>query len=440
MNISNKSFAPIIILIAVLFVVGIGGYVYFQSQDSSIVSKTTTISDNVVDANNQFGLDLYDRYSATKGKDENIFFSPFSISSVMAMAYEGAKWKTAKEIQSVFHFPEDVQVLREGYQSIYDNINNKENKEEWYKLNVANALWVQSDYKLLDDYLAIVQQYYNGKAANVDFINSTEETRQTINEWVANKTNDKIQDLIPSGSLNDSNDLTRLVLTNAIYFKGIWENKFSESLTEEKDFNITLLLKTKAQMMNQVDHYGHAKLNSIQLLELPYMSYSDERLSMLIILPNKNDIISVENKLNMQTLYEWVSKLEMHKVNVSLPKFKIETTENLNNDLKAIGMTTAFSSLLADFSRMTDTEKLYIDKVLHKAFIENEEGGTEATAVTAIIMDNPVGISRREPPEKIYKFIADHPFIFLILQKTEENKDNNELGNILFMGRVSDPF
>jgi serpin B len=445
----KKEFAPIIIIliIAILAVGGVSSYKYFthkpQTGGTNEGVSTITIfrGDNVVEANNQFSLDLYNKYSAAKKEDENIFFSPFSISSAIAMVYEGAKGKTAEEIQSVFHFPAEVKVLREGYQNIYNNINNNNNESktdlsifqvEGYKLNTANALWIQNNYQLLDDYLTTLQQYYAGNAANVDFKNSTEEARRTINKWVESKTNNRIKNLFPQGSLDN---MTRFVLTNTIYFKGQWVSMFAKSSTEEKDFKITSLLKTKAQMMNQTSHYKYAKLRDLQLLQLSYIGYSDESLSMLVILPKDNDISSIEKNFNMQILSEWVSELEVHKVNVSLPKFKIETTENVGNDLKVMGMPAAFSET-ANFSGITGTQGLYIDKVLHKTFIENKEEGTEATAATGMNMPT-IGVS--PPREKTYIFNADHAFIFLIQQQTRENRDRNELGNILFIGRVSNP-
>ena len=446
----KKGFVPILIII-VAIIIGTGFVVYRSlkfkvsipntTSTGSISTTTSTTpvtvfkANNAVEANNQFGIDLYKRYSATKNKEENIFFSPFSISSVVAMTYEGAKGKTAEEIQSVFHFPADTKVLREDYQNIYNIINRDStlsNKDVVYKLNTANALWVQKDYKLLESYVSLIKKYYNGEIQNLDFINNAKQAVITINSWVEKKTANRIKNLLSESNVKEA----KLVLTNAIYFKGEWYNKFSKESTKDKDFKITPSLTIKVPMMEQVDHFRYTESSDVQLLELPYKSYPNDELSMLILLPKKNDLASLERGLNIQKLSELVSKLEIKKVDVFLPKFKIETKTEMKNDLNAMGMPTAFSDE-ADFSGITGRPNLKIDEVIHQTFIENKEEGTEAAAATAVVMiptaPGPM------PQEKIYIFNANHPFIFLIQQRTQDNITKNELGNILFMGRVVNP-
>ncbi|MGC8979739.1 serpin family protein [Caldisericum sp.] len=442
---NKKGFAPIIIIIIAAVIIGAGFVIYRYVKVNSPVSTTTSTTINntgykansVVEANNQFSLDLYKRYSLIKANKENIFFSPFSISSAIAMVYEGAKGKTAEEIRSVFHFPSDNTVLRESYQNIFNIINRGSTlneKDIVYKLNTANALWVQKDYKLLGSYVSLITKYYNGEIQNLDFINNVKQAVTTINTWVENKTANRIKNLVSEDVVKSA----KMVLTNAIYFKGEWLDKFSEGSTKDKDFKITPSLTIKVPMMEQVTHLKYAESVDAQLLELPYKSYPNEGLSMLILLPKNNDLTSLEKNLNIQTLSELVSKLGTYKVDVSLPKFKIETKTRMKNDLEAMGMLTAFSDY-ADFSGITGKSDLEIGDVIHQTFIENKEDGTEAAAATAIVMPPAAIAPGTMPPEKIYIFNANHPFIFLIQQKTQENINNNELGNILFMGRVVDP-
>lgn len=378
---------------------------------------------NVVDANNRFAFELYARY---KPKSGNIFYSPYSISSALAMAYEGARGKTAQEMQAVLHFPQDASVRRESFSRIGQEINKKDKK---YQLSIANALWAQKDYKFLDDYLGLVEKYYSGKSTNLDFINQTEESRLTINGWVEDQTNNKIKNLIPEGFIGPT---TRLVLTNAIYFKGFWFKQFDKKNTKEEDFRISSDNKIKAQMMHlpaeeENSYYGETE--NIKILELPYEGYD---LSMLILLPKEDDLKAIEESLTYEKLSEWKKLLRYEKVGVYLPRFKFETKYFMADDLKEMGMPSAFTSGIdfggqADFSGMTGNKELNIDKVIHQAFVEVNEEGTEAAAATAVVMT----LSGMPMPKIPKIFRADHPFIFIIQDRST--------GNILFMGRVSDP-
>ncbi len=232
--------------------------------------------DNVVNANNQFALDLYSKY---KSKEGNVFFSPYSISTALAMTYEGAKGETAQEMQSVFHFSEDNNTRRGGYTDLYSEINKKDKK---YKLHTANALWAEQDFHFSNDYFNVVEQYYNGKVTNLNFKQEAEKSRKTINNWIEDQTNNKIKDLIPTGVIDG---LTRLVLTNAIYFKGEWVKQFNEDDTKSKDFKITLDNIIKVPLMRRTDDkaiFNYIEDSKLQILEMPY---SGEDLSMLVLLP-----------------------------------------------------------------------------------------------------------------------------------------------------------
>ncbi len=366
-------------------------------------------------ANNQFAFDLYSKFKGDKG---NIFFSPYSISTALAMTYEGAKGKTAEEMQSVLHIPEDPDIRRPAFASAYNEINKKDKK---YELSAANALWAQQDYKFLDEYTGNVEKYYGGKVTNPDFAKETEKSRTTINKWVENKTNNKIKDLIPQGVLSE---MTRLVLTNAIYFKGTWIKQFDKKDTKEEDFKTTSGNTVKARMMRLAGDgakFNYAEKDNLQILEMPY---AGEELSMIVLLPKDDALGALEESLKPGKLSELKNALREQRVDVYIPKFKFETKYSMAETLADMGMPAAFSGN-ADFSGMDGTKSLYIAAVIHQAFVEVNEEGTEATAATGVVMD----LESVAPAIPIFR--ADHPFIFIIQQK--------ETGNILFMGRVDDP-
>lgn len=365
----------------------------------------------VVNANNQFAFELYSELKNTETR--NIFFSPYSISTSLTMTYEGARGQTADEMQSVLHIPEDPNIRRPGFAKIINQIN-KEDKS--YQLNTANALWAHEDYKFLDEYFNTIQNYYTGKVTNLNFVKETEKSRVTINNWVEEQTNNKIKNLIPSGVLNV---MTRLVLTNAIYFKGTWLIKFNKKDTKKRNFMITPDFPVEVPMMTlsgEKAKFNYAETEDVQLLELPY---EGKKISMLIILPTQY-LNSIE--LNAQNLAIWKNRMYEREVMVLLPKFKFETKYMMKETLEKMGMPTAFS-MAADFSGMDGTKMLYIQQAIHQAFVEVNEEGTEAAAATAIV----VGLKSSGPTV----FNANHPFIFIIQER--------ETGNILFMGRVIDP-
>jgi len=368
---------------------------------------------SVVDANNQFAFDLYSRYQS---KDGNMFFSPYSIFSALAMTYEGANGKTEQEMQTVLHLPEDKGMIHSDFAGINNGLN-KANKS--YQLNVANALWVQKDYPFKEDYFNMINTYYGGKVTNLDFKTETERSRVTINTWVEDNTNNRIKDLIPRGTLTSD---TRLVLTNAIYFKANWSSKFDARDTNDGQFKLNSGQKITTSMMHQTSHYNYGENSDMQILEMPY---SGNDLSMLIILPKGNNTMFTLQQLDM-----WKKDMKTERVQVTLPKFKFESKYFMADDLKVMGMPTAFNPDTADFTGMwtrQNNENLYISQVIHQTFIEVAENGTEAAAATAVIM----AATSAGPTEQPKIFNADHPFIFIIQQK--------DSGNILFMGRLSDP-
>ncbi len=373
--------------------------------------------DSVVLANNEFSCRLYKKYRSQTG---NLFFSAYSISSALAMTYEGARGQTAEQIRAVFGFSQDDNLRREAFKQIIQQINKQDKK---YKLSTANALWAQKDYEFLNTYFDIIQDYYAGKVSNLDFRADPESCQLTINKWVEEKTEQKIKDIIPPGLIDS---FTRLVLTNAIYFKGNWVKQFNANDTQEEDFRVSPGVTVKTQMMRQIGEeaeFYYAEDNGLQILELPY---DGEELSMLILLPAEDALADLEETLNWENIASWRNSLKKQRVDVYIPKFKFETKYFMGKDLADMGMPLAFSTD-ADFSGMTGKKDLFISEVIHQAFVEVNEEGTEAAAATAVVMKT-TAVSR-PPPIKVFR--ADHPFIFLIQQR--------QTGNILFMGRVSRP-
>ncbi len=382
----------------------------------------------VVKANNQFALDLYARF---RTNSENIFFSPYGISTALAMVYEGARGSTREEMKKVLHFPEDDSLVREGFQALSNRINQE---SENYQFRIVNALWVHNDFKVLDDYLGIVEKYYSGNARNLDFVGQPEPSRLMINAWIEEQTSNKIKDLVPVGQIKKS---TRLIITNAIYFRCKWVRWFDEKDTEEKDFRLSNGDIIQTPMMQQTGTFDYFETDELQMLELLY-DYDPQRhrhrISMLILLPKDYDLEALERSLTAEKLDMLKRGLRPAKVDVSLPKFKLGAKYFMAEDLESMGMSSAFSDVQgeggyakADFSGVTGLKNLNIDQLIHQAYIDVNEKGTEVAATTMGFMDIPA----HEPSGAPKIFNADHPFIFII--------QDRETANILFMGRVMDP-
>lgn len=417
----NRKKITALLLILVLAIIG-GVYVYRQGIISLPQPEPNLSSmENVTDANNQFAFDYYSKLiNKEKG---NIFFSPFSISAAFIMTYEGAKGQTAEQIRSVFYLPVNIELIRTGYASFFNEINRNNKK---YELSSANALWAQKDYKFSKEYFNNIEKYYDGKATNLDFVNNPEGSASTINKWVENQTKNKIKNLIDPSVINK---LTRLMLTNAVYFKGEWVKKFDKEDTKEEDFKISENDTVKTPMMRLTDNdavFNYGENNDLQILEMPY---SGDDLSALFILPKNNDLSKLESTISNTNLLGWKKDMREQKVKIYIPRFKFETEYKMKEDLIDMGMATAFTNS-ADFSGMTASGKdeLKIDEAIHKAYIDVYEEGTEAAAATVIVMEE-----KSAPPKetKIPVFRADHPFIFVIQHKST--------GNILFIGRVANP-
>jgi serpin B len=406
--------AGILLIVSAIFLQGCGPGVVVPLADDSQATTEDTI--NAVNNNNQFALELY---SELNRGNQNIFFSPYSIATALAMTYEGARGQTATEMQNVLHLPENDIVRRSSYARIH-NLMNKKDKD--YQLNTANAFWANNGYPFLQDYTDVLEKYYASEANNLDFVKETEKSRQTINNWVEDKTNNKIKDLLSPGTINPD---TRLVLTNAIYFKGDWVLKFDKKKTRDAPFKITPEKTVQVKMMSLTGqkarfNYAFFPENEMQIIELPY---EGEDLSMLILLPKEGAMADLEESLTVENLNQWKNQMRERSISVYMPKFKFETKYNLPQVLSKMGMPTAFQWPGADFSGMDGTRNLYISKVIHQAFVEVNEEGTEAAAATAIVM----AMGSMVPNQ----FRADHPFIFMVQER--------QTGGILFLGKVMDP-
>jgi len=370
----------------------------------------------LVNASNLFALKMFSNLS---GDGENLFFSPYSIFTALAMCYEGAAGRTADEIRSLLHFPADNQTRWSLVSSLIKKIN-ADNLD--YSLNTANALYIIKQSKpLIEKYLDVLARYYNAGAFNLT-AQDTEKARQDINSWVANRTNGMIKDILPPGAL-DIDAANLLVLINTIYFKGTWLKQFDPANTTQQPFHVTPQKSVQAPMMKRTDEkavFNYTSGDGVQVLRL---DYGGGDMSMLLLLPKDGNTSRLEGSLSVERLGQWKHDLSERRVDVYLPRFRLECRYELGTVLKTMGMATAFSNS-ADFSGINGGG-LSIGRVIHKAVVDVNEEGTEAAAATAVIMsDNCI-----EPPVPVFK--ADHPFIFLI--------QDNETGNILFMGKVVDP-
>jgi serpin B len=381
-------------------------------------SQSSNAERNISEANNRFAYDLFKKLSDDpENSGKNILFSPFSLSSIMAISYEGARGQTAGEIESVFHFPENISELREGYSEMYSGINREQNT---YTLRTANALWAEKTCPFNPGYIQTARTYYHTNATNLDFIGDSENSRTTINNWVEGETDNKIRDLIPSGNIDAT---TSLVITNAVYFNGKWKRPFRSELTHSRDFHLSSGKTVPVLYMYDSSYFRCAEIDGDEMLQLPYKAGNGKNLSMVFFLPKTNDETTLGNSLNTEKITELKKSLNETWVVVHIPKFKLETQYKLPDTLTKMGMPTAFSSS-ADFSGMDGKHDLFIRDVIHKAFIDVNEEGTEAAA--ASLSGYTMG-----PYHAPALFDADHPFLFII-------QDDDD-GTILFIGRIMNP-
>jgi serpin B len=372
----------------------------------------------VAQGNTQFALDLY---AQLRAKDGNLFFSPYSISTALAMTRAGARGDTASEMDKTLHYTLEGDKLHAAFGGLVQEVNgDPADKKRGYQLSTANALWGQKNYGFKPDFLKLNKDHYGAGLKDVDFVGATEDARKTINGWVEKETHDKIKDLLAPGVLTGD---TRLVLTNAIYFKGDWATQFKKDLTKDEPFTLSADKKATVPLMHQRMKFPYFASNSFQMLEMPYVG---KDLSMVVLLPKKADgLADLEKTLAADKLTDWLSKLREEEVDVALPKFKTTLSLDLTKMLADMGMPKAFSSSTADLSGMAgEPGDLFISAVVHKAFVDVNEEGTEAAAATGVVVST-------ESLHIMPVFRADHPFVFLIRDKRS--------GSILFLGRLADP-
>jgi len=377
------------------------------------------------DANDAFAVDLWQQLRSSDG---NLAVSPASISVALGMTWGGARGRTAEQMSQTMHFGEDARAYHAAAGSVLSTWNDPE--REAYQLAVANRLFGEQSYTWQDDFLSLTRNGYGAPLESTDFRGAAEPARLHINSWVSDRTNDRIQDLIPLGALTSD---TRMVLTNAVYFQADWASPFDANNTQPRAFH-TGATTRRVPTMHQRSHFRYARADGVQLLEMPY---AGGELNMLIALPETRDgLDALEADLDAGRLRSWGGALEDQLVSVSLPKFRVDPAEPLalRQTLINMGMRDAFDPDRADFSAMADPAAneglpLFISAVFHKAFVAVDEEGTEAAAATAVVVAIETS-AMVEPAEQVH-FTADHPFLFFI-------RDANS-GAVLFMGRVADP-
>ncbi|MFB3908941.1 MAG: serpin family protein [Candidatus Eisenbacteria bacterium] len=367
----------------------------------------------VVEGNNAFACDLYAQLRSEPG---NLFFSPFSISTALAMCRAGARASTEAQIADVFHFD----LTQEQFHPVFGALQASLDRGAsigGYELRVANRLWGQSGYPFEPEFLRITREDYGAEIASIDFIANPETARQEINEWVEERTNRRIEDLFPEGSIIE---WTRLVLANAIYFRGTWQTAFDPAETRPRSFHLLDGTTVDVPMMSMKTDAAVGNFDGVEVLELPY---DGKDVSMLFLLPPFDETLAdLEARLTPENLRQWAGGLAMvERFSISIPKFRFSWGEALNDPLIEMGMPDAFNPNLADFSGIAENRGLFIAWVFHKAFVEVNEAGTEAAAATGVVFNETA----------IQGFSANRPFLFLIR--------DNVTGSILFLGRVVDP-
>jgi serpin B len=371
------------------------------------------------DGNNTFAFDLY---HSLKENNDNFFYSPYSISSALAMTYAGARGETERQMANTLHFTLSQDSLHPAFHSLSQALASRGQEDKiqdkrGFILRNVNAIWGQQGYNFLPAFLKLLGEYYGAGLKTLNFAREPEESRVTINNWVSEQTEDRIKELIPPGSIDG---MISLILTNAIYFKANWLFQFSDTFTVDGQFNLLDGGNVTVPMMRQTEYFANTKGSGYQAVELPYQG---RQLSMLIILPDKGKFDSIEDSLDSIRLRKITGNLEVVNISLIMPKFAFTSDFKLKPTLSNMGMSDAFTGN-ADFSGITGEGNIWIGDIFHKAFVAVDENGTEAAAATAVLMP-------RAAPGEPDKITLDRPFIFLI-------RDINT-NTILFMGRVLNP-
>ncbi len=393
---------------------------------------------SVVDGNTRFALDLYSQLATNSG---NLFFSPYSISTSLAMLYAGASGNTELQMSQVLGFGTNQQEFASLFGQLQAELRTDQATNA-IELNIANALWLQEGFPFLPAFLQTATNQYQANLGQADFLTQATEVTDEINNWVAQETQNKIQNILAPGAINAS---TRLVLANAIYFLGAWTTSFEETNTSTQPFYLSSTTLVQVPLMHQplialkdgrpvlfdyMQSYpiGSTPLssNDFQAIELPYGS---NQLSMVILLPSQiNGLGRLEQQLSPAFLSDVLRQMRSQQVQIFLPKFTLESSVNLRNTLAAMGMSDAFAPFVADFSGIDGRQDLFVSFVLHKAWGQVNEAGTQAAAATVIGV---VGTTATNFPPVPPVFRADHPFLFLIR--------DTQTGSVLFLGRLTNP-
>ncbi|MBI2859726.1 MAG: serpin family protein [Chloroflexi bacterium] len=391
-----------------------------KSDKPRVTSPAASQSDlaGLVQGNATFALSLY---QALKSVDGNLFYSPYSISAAMAMVYGGARGETEKEIASALRFTLPQAQLHPAFNSLDQELAKRGQgargqDEKGFRLRIVNAIWGQKGFTFTPAYLDLLAQNYGAGLRIVDFVKATEPSRATINQWVSDQTEGKIKDLIPQGSVNA---MTRLVLTNAVYFNAAWQYPFPKEATSNGVFRLLNGREVSVPMMRRTASLGYANGDGYQAVELPY---DGRELSMVILMPEQFG--AFEGSLDGRRVAAIVEEIKVRQVALTLPKFKFESSLGLKNALAGLGIREAFTDR-ADFAGMDGKKDLFIQDVLHKAFVAVDEAGTEAAAASGVI----VGVTSALPDP--VQVTIDRPFVFLIR--------DIKTGTLLFLGRVTTP-
>jgi serpin B len=394
-----------------------------QSKTARITQGSVPAADTtaLVAGNSQFAFNLY---QALKDNPGNLFYSPYSITQALAMTYAGANGKTQQQMAAALQFTlpqgDRLNAALNALDLGLTATGKSQDAHTAFTLAMANALWGQSGYAFQPDFLDVLSQYYGAGMHTLDFAKDQEAARQAINQWVSQQTNQRIQDLIARGVITPD---TRMVLTNAIYFKASWQNEFNKSQTADGPFILGRDATVQVPMMHEMAFYGYVKENGVTVVELPY---SNADFSMVIVMPDPDTLQSFEQSLDANKMAALINDLKQEEVDLTMPKFTFDDSFGLAKTLQGLGMTDAFTPGVADFSKIDGGKgKLFIQDVVHKAFIAVDEQGTEAAAATGVV----VGTSAM--PVETAKVVIDHPFLFLIRDQ--------QSGTILFVGRVVNP-
>ncbi len=395
-----------------------------RSEKTRVTVPLATDSEltDLVRGNNAFAFDLYQKLR--EEESGNLFYSPYSISLALAMTHAGARGETERQISNTLHFTLSQDKLHPAFNALDLQLASRGEgssgtEGKGFRLNIANAIWGQQGFDFLQDFLDKLAENYGAGMKIANFTEAPEDSRVAINDWVAHQTEDKIKDLIPSGAIDN---LTRLVLTNAIYFNAAWLYTFDEKATAEGDFHLLNGNSVKVPMMRQTELFGYASGTGYQAVEL---LYDGSEISMLILLPDKGNFNPFENSLNAELVSQISEDLNREQVELTMPSFEFEAQFKLGATLKKMGISDAFNQQLADFSGMDGRKDLSISDAFHKAFVLVNEKGTEAAAATAVV----VGVKSVPPPPIVVAI--DRPFIFLIRDIATNTT--------LFVGRVMDP-